>query len=152
MAEVAVQDVAEYLSVTVGVCGEAAPGLHIVVVDDPQGAIVHALWVPVVCKAEVEAALKPPDGLGDMEGGCGSDNAAAAMREVGLSPPGQKPAGKALSNARLAGVGVPRNAPAGTLLMMLAGRVAISAVCRGEAGSLDWEERDRVAAARAKDR
>lgn len=49
---------------------ESGFALDDVIVHHPQGAKAHALVIPVVCKAEVEAGLQPPGGLGHMQGTC----------------------------------------------------------------------------------
>jgi hypothetical protein len=49
---------------------EACPGLHQVVVEDPEGAEVHALVIPVLGEGEVQPRLKPPHGLSDVDALC----------------------------------------------------------------------------------
>jgi hypothetical protein len=60
MTQLPIQHIAENLRIPVWMCAKTSPGLHEIVVHHPQRSEAHAVWIPVVSKAEVKSALKPP--------------------------------------------------------------------------------------------
>jgi len=54
VAELALNNVGEDLSVSVWMLAKPRGPLDVVVIDDPKGAEVHIFWVVVRCKRKME--------------------------------------------------------------------------------------------------
>lgn len=74
VAELALNNVGEDLSVSVWMLAKPRGPLDVVVIDDPKGAEVHIARVIVRCKREMEPRLQPPCAFGMMQRICSIDH------------------------------------------------------------------------------